>query len=128
MIAGLVFANVDIHAYEEMVDFHIFGDEAKIFGKSVTVHFLINEIFMVFFFGIATKEITESVLPGGALNPIRKALNPLMGTLGGVFGPAGTFFLLAWIFYGGSGDFGTVANGWGTVSYTHLTLPTIYSV
>ena len=81
MIAGLVFANVDIHAYEEMVDFHIFGDEAKIFGKSVTVHFLINEIFMVFFFGIATKEITESVLPGGALNPIRKALNPLMGTL-----------------------------------------------
>ena len=122
MIAGLVFANVDIHAYEEMVDFHIFGDEAKIFGKSVTVHFLINEIFMVFFFGIATKEITESVLPGGALNPIRKALNPLMGTLGGVFGPAGTFFLLAWIFYGGSGDFGTVANGWGIPTATDIAL------
>ena len=122
MIAGLVFANVNIHAYEEMVDFHIFGDEAKIFGKSVTVHFLINEIFMVFFFGIATKEITESVLPGGALNPIRKALNPLMGTLGGVFGPAGTFFLLAWIFYGGSGDFGTVANGWGIPTATDIAL------
>ena len=118
----MVFANADIHAYEEMVDFHIFGDDTKIFGKAVTVHFLINEIFMVFFFGIATKEITESVLPGGALNPIPKAINPLMGTLGGVFGPAGMFFLLAWIFYGGSGDFGTVANGWGIPTATDIAL------
>jgi len=54
----LIFANIDIHAYEEMVDFHIFGEDTKIFGKAVTVHFLVNEIFMVFFFGIATKEIT----------------------------------------------------------------------
>ncbi len=122
MIAGLVFANIDLHSYEEMVDFHIFGDDAKIFGKAVTVHFLVNEIFMVFFFGIATKEITESVLPGGALNPIPKAINPLMGTLGGVFGPAGMFFLLAWIFYGGSGDFGTVANGWGIPTATDIAL------
>ena len=122
MIAGLVFANIDIHAYEEMVDFHIFGEDTKIFGKAVTVHFLVNEIFMVFFFGIATKEITESVLPGGALNPMRKAINPLMGTLGGVVGPAGLFFLLAWIFYGGSSDFGLVANGWGIPTATDIAL------
>lgn len=122
MIAGLVFANVDIHAYEDMVDYHILGGGAKIFGNPVTVHFLINEIFMVFFFGIATKEITESVLPGGALNPIPKAINPLMGTLGGIFGPAGLFFLLAWVFYGGSGDLGTVANGWGIPTATDIAL------
>ena len=122
VIAGLVFANVDIHAYEEMVDYHIFGDSTKIFGKAVTVHFLINEIFMVFFFGIAVKEITESVLPGGALNPIPKAINPLMGTLGGILGPAGLFFLLAWVFYGGSGDLGTVANGWGIPTATDIAL------
>ncbi|MCH7841934.1 MAG: Na+/H+ antiporter NhaA [Chloroflexi bacterium] len=122
VIAGLVFANIDIHAYEEMVDYHIFGDSTKIFGKAVTVHFLVNEIFMVFFFGIATKEITESVLPGGALNPMRKAINPLMGTLGGVVGPAGLFFLLAWIFYGGSSDFSLVANGWGIPTATDIAL------
>ena len=122
MIAGLVFANIDIHAYEDMVDYHIFGDGTKIFGKPVTVHFLINEIFMVFFFGIATKEITQSLLPGGALNPIPKAINPLMGTLGGVLGPAGLFFLLAWVFYGGSGDLGTVANGWGIPTATDIAL------
>ena len=122
MIAGLVFANIDIHAYEVMVDYHIFGDDTKIFGKAVTVHFLVNEIFMVFFFGIATKEITESALPGGALNPIRKAINPLMGTLGGVFGPAGLFFLLAWVFYGGGDDLSIVANGWGIPTATDIAL------
>lgn len=118
----MVFANIDIHAYEDMVDFHIFGDNTKIFGKAVTVHFLVNEIFMVFFFGIATKEITESVLPGGALNPVRKAINPLMGTLGGVFGPAGLFFLLAWVFYGGGDDLSIVANGWGIPTATDIAL------
>jgi NhaA family Na+:H+ antiporter len=122
VIAGLVFANIDIHAYEDMVDYHIFGENTKIFGKAVTVHFLVNEIFMVFFFGIATKEITESVLPGGALNPIPKAINPLMGTLGGVIGPAGLFFLLAWVFYGGSSDLSTVTNGWGIPTATDIAL------
>jgi len=122
VVAGLVFANIDIHAYEDMVDFHIFGDDTKIFGKAVTVHFLVNEIFMVFFFGIATKEITESVLPGGALNPIPKAINPLMGTLGGVFGPAGLFLLLAWVFYGGGDDLSIVANGWGIPTATDIAL------
>jgi len=105
-----------------MVDYHIFGDGAKIFGKAVTVHFIVNEIFMVFFFGIATKEITESVLPGGALNPIPKAINPLMGTLGGIFGPAGMFFLLAWVFYNSSGEFSIVANGWGIPTATDIAL------
>ena len=122
MVAGLVFANIDIHAYEKMVDYHIFGDDAKIFGKAVTVHFLINEVFMVFFFGIATKEITESALPGGALNPIKKAFNPLMGTIGGVIGPAGLFFLLVWVFYGGTGDLSIVANGWGIPTATDIAL------
>ena len=122
MVAGLVFANIDIHAYEKMVDYHIFGDDAKIFGKAVTVHFLINEVFMVFFFGIATKEITESALPGGALNPIKKAFNPLMGTIGGIIGPAGLFFLLVWVFYGGTGDLSIVANGWGIPTATDIAL------
>ena len=105
-----------------MVDYHIFGDDAKIFGKAVTIHFLINEVFMVFFFGIATKEITESALPGGALNPIKKAFNPLMGTIGGIIGPAGLFFLLVWVFYGGTGDLSIVANGWGIPTATDIAL------
>ena len=42
---------------------------------------------MVLFFGIAAKEIAEACLPGGSLNPPKKAINPLFATLGGVVGP-----------------------------------------
>lgn len=122
VIAGLAVANIDHHFYEEMVDYHVFGKSVEIFGRAVTSHFLINEIFMVFFFGVAAKEITESVLPGGVLNPLPKAINPLMGTLGGIFGPVGLFLLLAWAFYGGSNDLGTVMNGWGIPTATDIAL------
>ena len=136
VIAGLVWANIDLTGYHHVVEFDFwnFGNGAFVdaaghdandfylFGRHVSFHFLINEMFMVFFFGIAAKEITESVLPGGALNPIPKAINPLMGTLGGVFGPVGVFILLAFVFYGGSDDFGTVANGWAIPTATDIAL------
>jgi NhaA family Na+:H+ antiporter len=66
-----------------------------IFGHHLTFHFIINDIFMLFFFGIAAKEITQSLLPGGALNPPGKALNPIAATLGGVIGPILLFLLMA---------------------------------
>ena len=122
VLAGLAVANIDNHFYEELVDYHVFGEGVEVFGRSVTAHFLINEIFMVFFFGVAAKEITESVLPGGALNPIPKAINPLMGTMGGVLGPVGLYFLLTLVFYGGTDDFSEVANGWGIPTATDIAL------
>ena len=136
VVAGLVWANIDISSYHHVVEFDFwnFGqgpyvddhgldaNDFYILGRHVSVHFLINEVFMVFFFGIAAKEITESVLPGGALNPIPRAINPLMGTLGGVFGPVGIFLLLAIVFYGGSDDFGAVANGWAIPTATDIAL------
>ncbi len=92
-----------------------------------TMHFLINEIFMVFFFGIAAKEITESCLPGGALNPPKKAVNPLMGTIGGVIGPVAVFLLLnMWLGDGTfpkyPGDKSEWANGWGIPTATDIAL------
>ncbi len=122
VVAGLAFANIDGHLYEQLVDYQVFGDGASIFGRHITVHFLINEVFMVFFFGVATKEITEAILPGGVLNPMRRAINPLMGTLGGVVGPAAVYLLLTAAFFGGSDDFGTVARGWAIPTATDIAL------
>ena len=122
VVAGLAVANIDQHFYEELVHSRVLGEGTEIFGRPVTAHFLINEIFMVFFFGIATKEITQSVLPGGVLNPIPRAINPLMGTLGGVVGPAGLYFLLTLVFYGGTDNFSEVANGWGIPTATDIAL------
>jgi NhaA family Na+:H+ antiporter len=81
------------------------------------LHFLINDIFMVLFFGLAAKEITESCLPGGALNPLSKAINPLLATLGGVLGPVGIFLLLNLLF--GNAEW---TRGWGIPTATDIAL------
>ncbi|MEZ6039218.1 MAG: Na+/H+ antiporter NhaA [Planctomycetaceae bacterium] len=83
----------------------------------LTLHFLINDIFMALFFGIAAKEITEACLPNGALNPVRKAVNPLFGTVGGVVGPIGVFLLLNLAF--GKTEW---QRGWGIPTATDIAL------
>ena len=120
--AGLIAANVNQHWYEVVVDFHPLGHGVYVFGHALTLHFIINGMFMCLFFGIAAKEITESTLPGGVLNPLRRAINPLVGTLGGVFGPVGLYLAMAWIFYGGSEAFSAVANGWAIPTATDIAL------
>ena len=97
VVAGLVVANWNEHVYHSLVHYMPFGGDPN-GDHPINLHFLINDIFMVFFFGIAAKEITESVLPGGALNPPSKAVNPLLGTLGGVVGPVVFFFIFATFF------------------------------
>ena len=122
VVLGLVAANVNHHWYEVVVDFHPLGHNAYVFGHSLTLHFIINGMFMCLFFGIAAKEIAESTLPGGVLNPLRRAINPLVGTLGGVFGPVALYFAMTWIFYGGSDDFSLVAKGWAIPTATDIAL------
>lgn len=122
VFAGLLVANVDNHSYERLVDYSLFGGDIELFGHLLTSHFLINEMFMVLFFGIAAKEITDSVLPGGVLNPVTKAINSLMGTLGGVLGPAGVYLLLTFLVYGGTENFSVVAKGWAIPTATDIAL------
>jgi NhaA family Na+:H+ antiporter len=72
---------------------------------------------MALFFGLAAKEITEACLPGGALNPPKKAINPLLGTVGGVVGPIAVYF--AWVAFTGDA---TIAGGWGIPTATDIAL------
>jgi Na+:H+ antiporter, NhaA family len=101
------------------------------FGHDVNLFFLINDIFMVFFFGIAAKEITESCLPGGSLSPIKKAINPLIATIGGVAGPVGAFFLFMFMAHSmGLGgydklndvEWAAYLKGWGIPTATDIAL------
>lgn len=126
LIAGvfvaLAVANLFPHAYHDIVEGHL--TEATIFGHHINLHFLVNDLFMVLFFGIAAKEIVEAALPGGSLNPIRKALNPLMATLGGVVGPVAVFFGILAVTRGmypaeWAGD---LDKGWGIPTATDIAL------
>ncbi|MCB9533314.1 MAG: Na+/H+ antiporter NhaA [Myxococcales bacterium] len=93
-----------------------------LFGHHLNLHFLINDIFMLFFFGVAAKEITESVLPGGALNPPSKAVNPLMATLGGVVGPVLVYFALSTLLFHDPVARAGVYKGWGIPTATDIAL------
>lgn len=71
--AGLLWANSYFAEYTSVSD---------------QLRFLINDIGMAFFFGIAAKEVFEAVLPGGPLDSVRKAAMPIMATIGGMILPA----------------------------------------
>ena len=58
---------------------------------TLTLHFLVTDLFMALFFAIAAKEVWEALLPGGALSDPRKAATTLLATLGGIVGPAGLY-------------------------------------
>jgi NhaA family Na+:H+ antiporter len=119
---AMLWANLDHESYEHLIHLAPFGP-LDVFGHRVTIHWLVNDIFMVFFFGIAAKEITESALPGGSLNPISKSVNPLLATLGGVVGPVLVFFVGLSMIYGGPGDDMTVLRrGWGVPTATDIAL------
>lgn len=116
LIAGVVvavlWANLDEHGYHALVHWSPFGHHSP-----YSLHFLFNDLFMVLFFGIAAKEITEACLPGGALNPPRKAISPLLGTLGGVLGPIAVY--LAWMTVTGDA---AARGGWGIPTATDIAL------
>lgn len=127
VIAAMIWANVAPDSYDSIVHtpIHQIGTAAASHGHGghsgwdhyLTLHFLINDIFMVLFFGIAAKEITEACLQGGALNPVSKAINPLFGTVGGVLGPIGVFLGLNALF--GKAEW---TGGWGIPTATDIAL------
>src|SRR5262249_10662728 len=52
------------------------------------LEFPVNEVAMVFFFGLAAKEVVEATAPGGALHTWRRAALPVMAAIGGMAAPA----------------------------------------
>ena len=50
--------------------------------------FAVNDIAMVFFFAVVTKEVVEATIPGGVLHPWRRALLPVIAALGATVIPA----------------------------------------
>jgi len=107
VLTAVAWANLNPASYTAFNNDHFLGP--------LSFHFVANELFMVFFFGIAAVEITQSCLPGGDLNPLKKAVNPLLATFGGVLGPIGVYFLLNHVT--GSPD---LANGWGIPTATDI--------
>lgn len=86
--------------------------------RTLTIHYLVNDLLMAFFFGIAAKEVWEAViLENGSLRG-KKAATPLFATAGGMFGPIAIYLGLAAVM--GSETYDAVANGWAIPTATDI--------
>jgi len=111
LLGGVVLALIWANSAPESYSRFLYG---PFFGP-LSFHFLTNDIFMVFFFGIAAVEITQSFLPGGDLYPIKRSVNPLLATAGGVVGPALVYLALNHVI--GAPE---LQRGWGIPTATDI--------
>ena len=119
-VSALIWANMDYHSYHHIVDMVLI--EHSPVGhlhdghRTLTLHYLINDVLMALFFAMAGKEVWEAViLKNGSLRG-RKALTPLIATAGGMFGPIGIYFAGAFLV----GKFAILANGWAIPTATDI--------
>jgi len=81
---ALVWANTAAASYEHFTE---------------ALHFAVNDIGMVFFFGLAVKEVVEATAPGGALHTWRRAALPVVAATGGMAGPALIYLAIAGLWW-----------------------------
>jgi NhaA family Na+:H+ antiporter len=99
-VIALVWANVDHASYDSVAH---------------ALHFAVNDIGMVFFFALATKEIVEAGLPGGPLSSPREAAVPVLAAIGGMAFPAGLYALQAVV-----GNHPELMRGWAIPCATDI--------
>ena len=64
--------------------------------RTLTLHYLVNDLLMAFFFAIAAKEVWEADHPEERLFARQKSGNTaVFATAGGMFGPIGVYLGLA---------------------------------
>jgi Na+:H+ antiporter, NhaA family len=77
------------------------------FRLTIPMTFLVNDVAMVVFFGLITKEVVEATAPGGVLHPWRRALLPVIASVGATVVPALIYMnFVDWL------DEPTLALGW----------------
>ncbi|TCP41480.1 Na+/H+ antiporter NhaA [Rhodovulum marinum] len=125
-VAALTWANLAPGSYHDFVEFvlaedFIIGHAHEVEGeirRTLTLHYLVNDVLMALFFAIAAKEVWEAIiLRNGALRG-RKAATPLIATAGGMLGPVVVYLGLAAIL--GSDTYDAVANGWAIPTATDI--------
>ena len=121
-LAALVWANTSPEGYDHFVHF-VLWDHAPVGHlhdghRTITIHYLFNDVLMALFFAIAAKEVWEAVILNDGSLRGRKAATPLFATLGGIIGPISVYLGLA--YFMGSATFDAVSNGWAIPTATDI--------
>jgi NhaA family Na+:H+ antiporter len=119
-LAALIWANADGEGYAHFLHTEIVKNpwvgEPHGDTRVLSLHFLVNDILMALFFGIAGKEVWEATLPGGPLSNPRQAAAPLIATVGGMAGPILAYLVAA----AALGQWADLANGWAVPTATDI--------
>jgi NhaA family Na+:H+ antiporter len=127
-VIALIWANTSPESYHYFVEYPLldhsfighahYGPDGEVEYRTLTLHYLINDVLMAFFFAIAAKEVWEAIiLKNGSLRG-KKAATPLVATLGGMIGPIAVYLGLAAIL--GSDVYDAVARGWAIPTATDI--------
>ncbi|APX90298.1 sodium:proton antiporter [Brevirhabdus pacifica] len=124
-VVALIWANTSPEAYHHFVEYELVKDSfigalhddgSGHVTRSITLHWLVNDLLMAFFFALAGKEVWEAVaLKQGSLRG-KKALTPLIATAGGMLGPVSVYLLGALMV----GKMAALANGWAIPTATDI--------
>jgi Na+:H+ antiporter, NhaA family len=101
-LIALVWANTDVETY---------------YGVVQPAAFLVNDVAMVAFFAVITKEIVEATAPGGVLHSWRRAALPVLASLGLAIFPVVVFGFLVRVF----GE-PMLVRGWTTILAVDIAL------
>lgn len=63
-------------------------DAETYYRVTYAIAFAVNDVAMMFFFALMTKEVVEATAPGGVLHPWRRALLPVIAAIGATLIPA----------------------------------------
>lgn len=112
-VTALLWANIDLASYDRV--------------SHGPLHFIVNDIGMVFFFALAAKEVFEATLPGGPLASPRKAATPILAAVGGMAGPALLYVALV----SSAGD-PALVHGWAIpcatdIAFSYLAVVAVFS-
>lgn len=127
-ILALIWANVDPRSYHAVVDWTIlertivgaptYAEDGSVASRTLTLHYLVNDVAMAFFFAVAAKEVWEAlVLEEGSLRG-KAALVPVLSALGGMAGPVAIYLALAAVL--GSDTWDALAQGWAVPTATDI--------
>ena len=127
-LLALIWANLDPHTYHSMVDWTIlersivgyptYADDGSVAYRTLSLHYLVNDVLMALFFAIAAKEVWEAiVLEEGSLRG-KAAFVPVLSAVGGMAGPVAIFLALAALL--GSETYNALAHGWAVPTATDI--------
>lgn len=130
VVLALFWANINKEGYS------IFETAfASLIGHKVSFKFLVNDIFMAFFFGVAMAEIVHSVKSQSGAD-YKETVNTLFATLGGIVIPILTFIVFFNVFSfssllglesGGEITKENIFRGWGIPTATDIALAWLFA-